>query len=90
MSHLILLLLFQRLGDPFEPLFVRKLRPLFAKTIFYVFGGRLGETQKRLKSLKVAKSCILFATHIRVQLEEGLLFVVVPQLLGRLGLFWYI
>lgn len=64
LSHLILLLLFQRLGDPFEPLFVRKLRPLFAETIFDVFGGRLGETQKKLKSLKAAKSCILFVAQL--------------------------
>lgn len=29
-----------------------------------------------------------FWAHVWVRLEDGLLFVVVPQLLGRLGLFW--
>lgn len=69
LSHLILLLLFQRLGDPFEPLFVRKLRPLFAKTIFNVFGGRLGETQKKLKSLKAAKK--LHSVFCAAKLTSG-------------------
>lgn len=40
-SHLVQFPLLQRLGDPFESLLVRQLRPLFTKTVLNVFGGRL-------------------------------------------------
>lgn len=48
--YLVLLSLFQRLGDPLQPLLVRKLRPLFAKTIFNVFGRRLVTNQENRHS----------------------------------------
>lgn len=40
-AHLVLLPLLQRLGDPLQSLLVGQLRPLFAKTVLDVFGGRL-------------------------------------------------
>lgn len=51
--HLIQFLLLQGLADPFEPLFVRQLRPLFTKTVLDVFCGRLVETKRRSTSLGV-------------------------------------
>lgn len=46
-SYLVQLPLLQRLADPFQPLLVRQLCPLFAQIVLDVFGGGLMSARER-------------------------------------------